>query len=139
MYEMTIKKIIVLTCCFPFFIQCMDAESTFSQGNVIVILGKEDCGAAHEIAVGDLLQIELEGNPSTGFWWHFQELDEEYLELVKEETTKISKRRLGAPVLGRWRLRAKKCGETTVKMAYYRQWEGADKAVDRVSFIVKIR
>jgi len=136
---MTIKKIIVLAFCFLFFIQCTAAESMVSQGNVIVLLGKENSGATHEIAVGDLLQIEVEGNPSTGFWWHFQELDEEYLELVKEETEKVSKRRLGAPVLGRWRLRAKKCGKTTVSMAYYRQWEGIDKAVDRVSFIVKIR
>ena len=117
----------------------MAAESIFSQGDVIMLLGKEDSGTTNEIAVGDLLQIELEGNPSTGFMWHFQELDEEYFELVKGETEKISKRMLGAPVLGRWRLRAKKCGETTVKMAYYRQWEGVDKVVDWVSFTIRIR
>jgi len=117
----------------------MAAESIFSQGNVIMLLGKEDSGTTHEIKAGDLLYIELEGNPSTGFWWHFQELDEEFLELVKEETEKISEGRLGAPVLGRWRLRAKRCGETTIKMAYYRQWEGVGKAVDRVSFTIRIR
>ena len=136
---MTIKKIIVLAFFFPFLIQCMAAESIFSQGDVIMLLGKENSGTTNEIAVGDLLQIELEGNPSTGFWWHFQGLDEEYLEVVKEEAEKVSKRRLGAPELGRWRLRAKRCGETTVKMAYYRQWEGVDKAVDRVSFTIRIR
>jgi predicted secreted protein len=136
---MTIKKIIVLAFFFPFLIQSMGAESIFAQGNVIMLLSKEDSGTISEIAVGDFLQIELEGNPSTGFWWHFQELDEECLELVIEETEKVSKRRLGSPVLGRWRLRAKKCGETTIKMAYYRKWEGIDKAVDRVRFTIRIR
>ena len=139
MNDMTIKKIIVLAFYFTFFIQCIAAESISSEGSVVMLLDREDSGAAHEIKVGDFLYIELEGNLSTGFWWHFQELDEEYLELVKKETKKISKRRLGAPVLGRWRLRAKKRGETTIKMAYYRQWEGEDTAVDRVSFIINIR
>ena len=136
---MTIKKIIVLACYFPFLIQCMAAESISSQGDVIMLLGKEDSGTTHEIKAGDFLHIELEGNPSTGFWWHFQELDEGCLELVKEETEKISEGRLGAPVLGKWRMRAKRCGKTTVKMAYYRQWEGVDKAVDWVSFTITIR
>jgi len=124
---------------FLFLIQCMAAESISSQGDVIMLLGKEDSGTTHEIKTGDFLHIELEGNPSTGFWWHFQGLDEEFLELVKEETEKISERRLGAPVLGRWKLKAKERGETTIKMAYYRQWEGVDKAVDRVSFTIRIR
>ena len=136
---MTIKKIIVLAFYFLFLIQCMAAESISSQGDVIMLLGKEDSGTTHEIKTGDFLHIELEGNPSTGFWWHFQGLDEEFLELVKEETEKISERRLGAPVLGRWKLKAKERGETTIKMADYRQWEGVDKAVDRVSFTIRIR
>ena len=136
---MSIRKIIVFAFYFPFFIQCMAVESIYSQDSAIMLLNKTDDGSIVEMAVDDFFHIELEGNPSTGFWWHFQELDKECLELVKEETKKISKRRLGAPVLGRWRLRAKKRGETTVRMAYYRQWEGADSAVDRVSFVVKIR
>jgi predicted secreted protein len=136
---MTIRKILVLGCCFHFLIQFFALDIVYPKEVVSVVLTKEDSGTVVDIGAGDFLEIELEGNPSTGFWWHFDNLDEKYLELVKEETKKISEIRLGAPVLGRWTLKAKNPGEAAIKMAYYRQWEGADKAVDRVSFVVKIK
>ena len=136
---MTIRKIIVLACCFHFLIQFFALDIVYPKEVVSVVLTKEDSGSVVHIDEEYFFEIELEGNPSTGFWWHFESLDEQYLKLVREEAEKISKERLGAPVLGRWVFKAKRCGETTVKMAYYRKWEGADKAVDRVSFVVKIK
>lgn len=136
---MTIRKIIVLACCLYVFMQFFALELIYPKEDVSVILTKEDSGSVVDIGVGDFFEIELEGNPSTGFWWHFDNLDEEYLELIKQETEKISKGRLGAPVLGRWTFKAKSCGQTTISMAYYRKWEGAGRAADKVSFIVKIK
>ncbi|MEA3359568.1 MAG: protease inhibitor I42 family protein [Thermodesulfobacteriota bacterium] len=136
---MTIRKIIVLVYSVLFLISFFTIELIYPKEHVSVILTKEDSGSVLEIVVGDFFVIELEGNPSTGFWWHFDNFDEKFLEVIRQETKKTSEKRLGAPVLGRWILKAKKCGETAIKMVYYRQWEGADEAVDRVSFTIRIR
>ena len=129
----------MLGCSFHFLIQFFALDIVYPKEVVSVVLTKEDSGTVVDIGAGDFFEIELEGNPSTGFWWHFAHLDEECLEVIREETKKISEKRLGAPVLGRWILRAKSCGETTVKMAYYRQWEGLSEAADKVNFIIKIQ
>jgi len=136
---MTIRKIIVLAYSVLFLISFFTIELIYPKEHVSVILTKEDSGSVLEIVAGDFFVIELEGNPSTGFWWHFDNFDEEFLEVTRQETKKTSEKRLGAPVLGRWILKAKSPGETTVNMVYYRQWEGLSKAVHKVNFIVKIQ
>jgi len=120
-------------------LQCAVFQSAFSKG-VVTSVTKEDAGKTVQIAVGGMLQIELSGTPSTGYWWYFELLNEEYLELFEEETKKTSTETLlGAPIMGIWRLCAKRCGETTVKMAYYRPWEGSTKAIDHFSITVHIK
>jgi len=120
-------------------LQCAMSSSGLPEGGTIT-LTKEDAGKTVEIAVGDVIQIELFGTPSTGSWWHFEVLDEEYLEIIKKETMKTSPERLeGAPILGIWHLRAKKAGETAIEMAYYRPWEGGDKARNHFRLNVQIR
>jgi predicted secreted protein len=105
-----------------------------------ITVSKEDTGSSVEITCGEVLQIELQGTPSTGFWWHFESLDRDYLELVKEETRDLSPIKIeGGPVLGIWKLRAKKSGTTRLEMAYYRPWEGVHRARDRYSLTVEIR
>lgn len=100
---------------------------------------KEDIAKTVEMAVGDVLQIELVGTPSTGFWWRFETLDGEYLELIKEETKDVSPEKMeGAPIVGIWHVKAKKVGNTTIEMAYYRSWEGVDKTRDRFWLRVQI-
>ncbi|RLC75192.1 MAG: hypothetical protein DRI61_15315 [Chloroflexi bacterium] len=105
-----------------------------------VLLREEDCGRTVELRAGDIVQIELKGTPSAGFWWHFVKLDEEYLLKLEEKTRSISKGREieGAPVWGIWILKAKKAGETTIEMAYYRRWEGVEKAIKRCLFKLQI-
>ena len=100
---------------------------------------KRDAGKTIEVAVNDVFQIELLGTPTTGFWWYFEALDEEYVELVKEYTTEsFSEGIEGGPLMGIWLLRAKKAGMTTIKMAYYRSWEGGGKHQDQFWIKLKI-
>ena len=59
---------------------CSSGLSEFTGTTV----SKEDTGSSVEITCGEVLQIELQGTPSTGFWWHFVLLDTAYLELITE-------------------------------------------------------
>jgi predicted secreted protein len=126
--------IVALVC-----LQCCLHPSGISEEKIVTVT-KEDDGKTVEIARGDILQIELAGTATTGFWWRFTSLDKTYLDLVKQDTREISPRQLdGAPIMGIWQVRAQQAGNTSIEMAYYRSWEGIAKARGWFHLIVQIR
>jgi len=126
-----IFALICLPCCLS---PCGSSEEK------IVLVTQEDAGKTIEVAIGDVIQIELKGTPTTGFWWHFTSLDNTYLDLVNKDTRQISPRQMeGAPIMGIWQVRAQQAGTTTIAMAYYRTWEGYEKAQRWFRLTVQIR
>ena len=78
---------------------------------------------------GKIFEIHLEENPSTGYEWHFFQLDKDLFEIISIEKQPKSKF-IGAPVISIWEIKALKSGESKIIMKYYRDWEGVEKAVD---------
>ncbi|MBW2034528.1 MAG: protease inhibitor I42 family protein [Deltaproteobacteria bacterium] len=106
----------------------------------MITLTKEDSNKTINLQVDDVLQIQLVGIATTGFWWRFQDLDEQYLRIVKEYTRPISgvpEKIDGGPIMGVWELLAVKPGTTTVRMAYSRGGQSPKTAANR--FSVKLR
>jgi predicted secreted protein len=101
-----------------------------------VILQKQDSGKEVRVKGGQAFQIQLEGMGGTGYWWYVQPLDSRHVELHSEKTKAQFEGRVGAPVLGIWTFQAKEPGTTEIKMDYYRNWEGVERAAER--FRVKI-
>ena len=101
-----------------------------------VILQKQDSGKEVRIKAGQAFQVHLEGMGGTGYWWYVQPPDSRHMELLSEKTKAQSGGRVGGPVLGVWTFRAKEPGTTEIKMDYYRNWEGVERAAER--FRVKI-
>jgi len=102
-----------------------------------VIIRKEQSGQAITVKAGDLIQIELPGLGSAGYSWYIGNLDSQYLEFISEETRKVSEEgKIGAPVMHVWCFKAKKLGQTEIKMDYYRKWEGVKKSTDH--FLIRI-
>lgn len=133
------RKIVAVFALVLLVFTCFRSSSGLSETAKITVR-KTDSGQSLELYLDDVLQIELQGTPSTGFWWHFESLDTDYLELITEETRDISPGKIeGGPVLGIWQLRAKKVGTTMLEMAYYRPWEAVESARDQFSLIVEIR
>jgi predicted secreted protein len=106
-------------------------------GEEMVIVQKEQSGQTITVKAGDIIQTELAEIGSAGYRWYIDNLDARYLELVSEETRKVSEEgKIGAPVMRVWCFKAKKVGQTEIKMDYYRKWEAVDKSTD--SFFIKI-
>ena len=102
-----------------------------------VIIRKEQSGQAITVKAGDLIQIELPELGSAGYSWYIDNLDSQYLEFISEETRKVSEEgKIGAPVMHVWCFKAKKLGQTEIKMDYYRKWEGVKKSTDH--FLIRI-
>ncbi len=106
-----------------------------------VMLDINSNGKKIELKVGDEIQIELEGAGATGYWWYFDRLDYGLFEFAGEETRaadKEGKEMAGRPVIGIWKLRAKKPGRGIIRMKYYRAWEKSDKAINQFEVSVDI-
>jgi predicted secreted protein len=86
-------------------------------------------------------RVELLGIPTTGFLWHITALDQGYLTVLGEErkVRDEGERKAGTPALTIFRLKAKKAGKTTLKLAYYRPWEGGEKAAGRFQVTLEIK
>jgi len=101
-----------------------------------VILREKDTNREITVARGETVQIELAGTGATGYKWHIDKLDPEYLELIAEETKTMAGKKVGTPFMTYWKIMALKKGHTEILMHYYRPWEGEDKALR--SYRVKI-
>jgi predicted secreted protein len=111
-------------------------EGVMNDENVVIV-HKKDNGKEIQVRRGDVIQIELEGMGSTGYKWHVDAIDVERVELLTEETVSLKKEGVvGAPVLEIWRLKALKEGKADIKMDYYREWEGIERA--REHFVIRL-
>jgi predicted secreted protein len=121
---------------------CAEATGKLDTMGRKVMLDIYSNGKQVELKVGDEINIELVGAGGTGYWWYFDKLDHNLFELVDEETRvagKGEKEMTGRPVIGTWKLRAKKAGRSIIKMKYYRAWEKSSKAINQFEVSVDIR
>ncbi len=109
-----------------------------SVGNMTIFLGENDNNREITMTAGETIQIGLEETGATGYKWHVAKLDQAYLGIISEETKAGTERKLGAPVMAYWKIRALKKGHTEILMLYYRSWEGPDKALSRYRLKVNI-
>jgi predicted secreted protein len=113
--------------------------NSLSLGSDMVTLTQADSGKAITVKVGDIIQIELAEQGSTGYLWQFDDLDRQFFELIDiaTEKTYTEKNFTGGPVLKRWRLKAQKAGNTTIYLYYFRPWE--DKSTAVRTFVLPVR
>jgi predicted secreted protein len=108
------------------------------EANQVLTFHEEDNGRVVDLHVNTEVRVELSGTPTTGYWWYFQDLDQEFLELVWEETRDMDPPGIqGGKALGIWLLRTRKSGPTSLKLIYHRPWEHGIKALR--SFCVELR
>ena len=88
--------------------------------------------ANKEIIAGNLGQIELEGNQTTGYKWHYEIEDESNIQVVsdKYDVYEHEEGQLGVGGVHTWNLKGLQAGTTTIKFEYYR-----DSTPDKVKKI----
>ena len=73
---------------------------------------------------GEIITIQLESNPTTGFAWN-AEFDSNFLSLVNKEFTRSSNS-VGAGGIERFEFRALKSGAIVIRMIYKREFENTN-------------
>ena len=97
---------------------------------------ENDQGKTIEIQKGSLLNVELEGNPTTGYIWEVAPGSTKILLQTDEPTFTNSSDALGAGGTITIKFKAQETGEGILKLIYHRPWE--ENVSPERAFSVKI-
>jgi inhibitor of cysteine peptidase len=92
-------------------------------GSSKVKVGEEANGQTIELSVGQKLEIQLAGNPTTGFNWEVSETDESIIKQSGEAGYKSDSNLIGSGGMFKYTFEAVQPGTTTIKLIYHRSWE----------------
>ena len=91
-----------------------------------------------QLAVGDIITVELCSNPTTGFQWEYETTGRTVLQETDHEFVPPGSDKAGAPGKDIWTFEAIEKGETELRMEYSRPWEGGEKAEWTYSLTVTV-
>ena len=95
-------------------------------GSEIPMLTLEDDRATLSVEVGDVVTLELEGNPTTGFTWEIASIDEAVLVAAGDPLYRSDSDLAGSAGVFTFRFQAVGEGETQVEIMYHRPWEDTE-------------
>ena len=88
-----------------------------------VTIDAADAGTTVDLRPADVLVVELEGNPTTGYSWEVETIDTAVLELVGEPEFEPDSDAVGAGGMVTLRVNAVDAGESPLKLIYHRPFE----------------
>ena len=107
--------------------------------NGVIVLTRADNNRTAELRVGEPLEVRLSENPTTGFRWAVDENDRRLLTL--EDTAYAPPDEagfIGARGQRTFRFSARQPGEVTLKLKYWRIWEGDGSVAERFAVTLRI-
>ncbi len=88
-----------------------------------VSLAEKDASSTVELRPGDMLEVVLAGNPTTGYSWAVQAVDKDILKQMGEPAYKADSNLIGSGGQFTFRFEAVAAGQTALKLFYQRPWE----------------
>jgi inhibitor of cysteine peptidase len=84
-----------------------------------------DNGDTLHLKMGELLELRLRSNPSTGYIWQPLPESTPLLKLVRQAQTKATEPGVGRPIVQVFLFRAARAGEGLLALRYSRPWESS--------------
>lgn len=82
-----------------------------------------DKGSSVHIKAGDLLEVRLPANPSTGYMWYVLPKSTALLRLTGQKQTESAEPGAGRPVVQVFTFQPKRVGDGILLLHYVRSWE----------------
>src|SRR3954468_19695823 len=102
-----------------------------------MIVTESQNGKSIKIPVGEVVEIHLSDNPTTGYRWSPADLGDAILSL-QDSTYHQTNAAVGSGGKASWTLRAKAAGHAQLKFKHWRPWEGDPSIIDRFSLAVEV-
>jgi inhibitor of cysteine peptidase len=103
-----------------------------------VSLAAADDGRNVRVALDGSIVVRLESNPSTGYSWAVDTVDETILTLEIDTYTAATGGAVGQGGMQELQFRAAGTGQSDVVLKYWRPWEGDASIVERFSIAVTV-
>lgn len=105
------------------------------------IVTDADKGGSVQLKVGDILEVRLRSNPTTGYQWTVHVRSTPLLRLIGQSQTHAQQPGVGRPILQVFRFQAVGAGEGVLLLHYVRPWERApgDGGEEQFGLHVSIR
>ena len=97
-----------------------------------------DKGKTVNICQNDLGRIKLKENPTTGYRWAIDEINEEVLELEGSVFAMAPDAGIGGGGEQTFTFKARKIGTTRVELKLWREWEGEESIIDRFDVTIQV-
>lgn len=96
-------------------------------------------GQQVSVKTGDVLKVTLPGNPTTGYSWEAEGLDETILKQAGEAEFKAESDLIGAGGMVTLTFDAVAEGSTTLTLVYHRSWETDVPPEETISIQVEVK
>ncbi|OQX17993.1 MAG: hypothetical protein BWK80_38725, partial [Desulfobacteraceae bacterium IS3] len=98
-----------------------------------------DDGKSVSLQIGDTISVSLMSNPSTGYQWTIESLDQNVLKHTgKSYASACEETVVGCGGKELFGFEAVSAGKTSLKIAYYRSWQSADSAISTFRLNVSV-
>lgn len=104
-----------------------------------VKLTDKQAGGSVEVAKGGTLEVALEGNPTTGYTWEVESVDEKVLKQEGEPDFKADSDAVGAGGMVTLKFKAEEAGKTDLKLVYHRSWEEGEAPAETFEVSVTVK
>lgn len=100
---------------------------------------KKDHGKEFVVTKDKVFEVLLPANPTTGFKWEFKDLNQDCFQVLSSGFMPPKQGIVGAGGISWWEVRPLKSGMESIRLLYYRPWEGKEKAEEeyQVTLLVK--
>jgi len=102
------------------------------------IVTDADKGLAVQLKSGDVLEVRLSSNPTTGYEWYVHPQSTKLLKLTGQSQTDATQPGVGRPIVQIFKFEAKGKGTGTLLLHYVRSWEPPDPNEEQFSLQVTI-
>lgn len=103
------------------------------------VLTDADNGGTFHLRAGDMLELRLRSNPSTGYMWSVQAASTPLLKLTGQSQTKPTEPGVGRPIFQIFRFQPARRGRGMLLLHYVRSWEKPAPGEQQFAMRVRIR
>jgi predicted secreted protein len=119
----------------PLLLFVLCAPSAFAATKVVT---DSDKGTTVEIKMGDVLEVRLNSNPTTGYAWYVHKQSTPLLKLTGQSQTQSTQPGVGRPIVQIFDFAPKAKGTGVLLLHYVRSWEQPDPNEEQFSLHLTI-
>jgi inhibitor of cysteine peptidase len=104
-----------------------------------VVISQADQGNTVEVQQGDLIVIQIDENPTTGYRWELGSYGQQVVEFVDSDYQSPTGAGMGGGGTRSFRFRASTAGRSTIQLRLRRSWEPEDAFLETFDVNISVQ